>query len=255
MFSQERRDKIMELLHQNGRVLAKELAEMFEVSIDSIRRDLSIMEQEHLLKRTHGGAIPLPHVRSMPSHSSVRYGEGNAYQHAIAKLAASYIRENETVFIGGASTHYVMLQYLPKHFPFTVVTNSLRIGDGLKDADNIETYLIGGKIKASGNMTDAVATAWAREFTIALCFVAGGGFSVKGVSTATPEVAMFSRTIIGNSRRAIGLAGHSKFGVDCFANIVPLSALELIITDEDTPQEDIAKAEAAGVRVVVATGQ
>ncbi|WP_136606121.1 DeoR/GlpR family DNA-binding transcription regulator [Paenibacillus dokdonensis] len=252
MFLQERRDKILELLSREGRVLAKDLADLFEVSIDSIRRDLSIMEEEKLLKRTHGGAIPLPNVRKQPQHPSIRYGEGDVYQNAIAKAAAAHIRENETVFIGGAAIHFVLLKYLPKHLPFTVVTNSLRIADALKDEENIQTYLLGGKIKSSGNMTDALANELASKFTIDLAFATGGGLSVKGLSTATPEVASFGRTIAENSRRNICLAEHYKFGIDCFARIGPLNQLQLIITDEETSRDEIEKIQASGVNVIVA---
>ena len=65
MFTEERRERILELLNTDGRVIAKELAERFDMSIDSIRRDLSIMEKDGLLKRTHGGAIELTRVRNL----------------------------------------------------------------------------------------------------------------------------------------------------------------------------------------------
>lgn len=66
MFAEERRQKILALLHQEKRVIAKELAERFEISIDSIRRDLTIMEEQGLLQKTHGGAIPSMKVRQPP---------------------------------------------------------------------------------------------------------------------------------------------------------------------------------------------
>jgi DeoR family fructose operon transcriptional repressor len=90
MFSEERRDKIVELLDKDGRVFAKDLAELFEMSIDSIRRDLSIMEDKGLLKRTHGGAIPMP-LSKGPRPPELRFGVGNEFENAVAKLAASYI--------------------------------------------------------------------------------------------------------------------------------------------------------------------
>lgn len=179
MFSDERRQEILELLEKNGRVLAKDLSKSFNVSIDSIRRDLSIMEEQGLLKRTHGGAIPFPAVRQMAQPPSKRYGEGSIYQNAIAKLASSYIEENQTVFIGGASIHYVLLKYLPNNFPFTVITNSVEIAYYLRHIDSIKTYLIGGEVKSSGNITDALANEFARQFTVDLCFAAAGALSSK----------------------------------------------------------------------------
>lgn len=85
MFTEERREKILELLKKNGRVIAKDLAESFDMSIDSIRRDLSIMEKDGLLKRTHGGAIELARVRNLATKPLKRYSNGSVYEDAIAK--------------------------------------------------------------------------------------------------------------------------------------------------------------------------
>ncbi|MGE8205499.1 DeoR/GlpR family DNA-binding transcription regulator [Heyndrickxia sp. NPDC080065] len=252
MFSEERRQEILKRLEQNGRVLAKELADQFEMSIDSIRRDLSIMEEQGLLKRTHGGAIPIPNVRSMPGPPSKRYGEGNVYQNAIAKLAVSYITANQTVFIGGTSTHYVMLKYLPKDIAFTVITNSVEIAYHLRDFENIQTYLIGGNVKRSGNITDALATEFAQQFTIDLCFATAGAISSKGLSTATPEVSVFHKTVYGNSKKIIAILGHSKFGIDMFSRMYPVEKLDLIITDEETAEEKINMIQAQGVEIIIA---
>jgi DeoR/GlpR family transcriptional regulator of sugar metabolism len=161
LFSDERRDKILDLLQKNGRVLAKDLADIFDLSIDSIRRDLSIMEEKGLLKRTHGGAIPAPKVRNTPLPPALRYGDGAPHQNAISKLAASFIQEKDTVFIGSAGIHYGMLKYLPD-VPFTVVTNSIKVADTLKDREPLDVYLVGGKVKSTGNITDALANEFLR---------------------------------------------------------------------------------------------
>lgn len=254
MFSDERRQEILKMLEQSGRVLAKDLASKFEMSIDSIRRDLTIMEEQGLLKRTHGGAIPATSVRMMARPPSERYGEGSdEYQNAIAKLAASYIKENQTVFIGGASIHYVMLKYLPKEFAFTVLTNSVEIAYHLRNFDNIQTYIIGGKVKNSGNITDALANEFARQFTVDLCFATAGAISAKGLSTATPEVAIFHKTVYNNSRRIIALAEHFKIGNDMFSGMYPVKKLNIIITDEETTSEQVDQLKANGVEVLIAS--
>jgi DeoR family transcriptional regulator, fructose operon transcriptional repressor len=255
VFSDERRQEILKMLEQNGRVLAKDLACKFELSIDSIRRDLTIMEEQGLLKRTHGGAIPVTNVRKMAEPHSIRYGEGSVYQNVIAKLAITYIKENQTVFIGGAAIHYVMLKYLPKTFPFTVVTNSVEIAYYLRDLDNIETYVIGGKMKRSGNMTDSLANENARPFMVDLCFATAGGISSKGLSTATPEVAVFYKTVFDNSRKIVALIEHVKFGTDLFSGMYPLKNLHMIITDEETTEDKIKMIRGHGVEVIVAKSE
>ncbi|MGM0884709.1 MAG: DeoR/GlpR family DNA-binding transcription regulator [Bacillota bacterium] len=251
MFSDERRDKILELLDKDGRVLAKELADLFELSIDSIRRDLSIMEEKGLLKRTHGGAIPAAKVRNAPMPPSLRYQGGAPHQLAISKMAASLIQEKDTVLIGSAGIHYGMLPFLP-NVPFTVVTNSIRIADALKEKEAIGVYLIGGKVKNSGNITDTLANEFLRQFTLDICFIAGGGISKNGVSTATPEVASFTRAAVEVSRRTVCLAPHEKLGMDFFAKAVPITDIDLLITDEEASIEAIEGIESKGVKVVIA---
>lgn len=251
MFTEERRNKILSLLENEGRVIAKDLAEMFDMSIDSIRRDLSIMEEKGLLKRTHGGAIKSSKVRNFASHPLERYGEGSVYDNAIAKAAASYIQETDTVFIGGASIHYIMLKYLP-NVPFTVITNSMKIADTLRENDLIDTYLIGGKVKESGNITDSLAYEFVRQFSIDLFFSTGGGVSVNGISTATPEVASFGKSVGAVSRRHICLAPHRKLGVDLFARGESIKNIDLLITDQEANKDAIQQIENQGVKVMIA---
>jgi DeoR family transcriptional regulator, fructose operon transcriptional repressor len=255
MFSDERRQEIVKMLDESGRVLAKDLASKFGMSIDSIRRDLSIMEEQGLLKRTHGGAIPVSEVRNMPRPPSIRYGEGSIYQNAIAKLASSYIKDNQTVFIGGAAIHYVMLKYLPKNIAFTVLTNSVEIAYHLRNCSNIQTYIIGGQVKSSGNITDALANEFARHFTVDLCFATAGALSAKGLSTATPEVAIFHKTIYNNSRKIIALMEHFKVGTDMFSGMYPIKNINTIITDEETTSEQVDLLKAQGVEVLIAANE
>lgn len=250
MFSEERRKKILQTLEKEGRVLAKELAAQFEVSIDSIRRDLSIMEEEQLLKRTHGGAIQLPMVRSMPRSNKERFGESTSAQLQIAERAVAYINPDQTVFIGGASIHYAMIPYLPKDFTFTVVTNSVEIAYQLREFENIHTYLIGGRMKSSGNITDPLAAQFAERFNYDLCFATGGGLTARGLSTSTPEAALFHEKVYENSRQLITLVEHTKVGVDLFTSMFPLKKLDIILTDEETTTEQIDELEAHGVKVI-----
>jgi DeoR/GlpR family transcriptional regulator of sugar metabolism len=206
------------------------------------------MEEKGLLKRTHGGAIPAVQVRNAPLPASLRYQDGASHQNAISKLAASFIQEKNTVF--GAGIHYGMLQYLPD-VAFTVVTNSIKVADSLRERELIDTYLVGGKVKASGNITDTLANEFVKQFSIDTCFVTGGGISKNGVSTATPEVAGFSRAAAEVSRKRICLAPHKKLGIDFFAKAGPISHIDILITDEEANIEAIEEIEAKGVKVLI----
>lgn len=252
LFAEERREKILALLQQEKRVLAKDLAELFQISVDSIRRDLTIMEEQGLLKKTHGGAIPLTKVRQAPQPPEVRYGEGTAQGNAIAKLAVSYIRENDTVFIGSGANSFLLLRHLPERMPLTIMTNSMRVADVLRERDWIDTYLIGGRVKQSGNITDVLANEYVRQFKFDISFVTGGGISENGIYVATPEVAAFGRAVMAVSRRSIGITTHQALGSDGFAKAGSVQDLDLLITDWDADPEAIERIRALGVKVIVA---
>ncbi|WP_192043647.1 DeoR/GlpR family DNA-binding transcription regulator [Paenibacillus rhizovicinus] len=252
MFAEERREQILAQLEQEKRVLAKDLAEKFQISIDSIRRDLSIMEKQGLLKKTHGGAISSRKVRQVPRPPEMRYGEGSPQGNAIAKLAVSYLRANDTVFIGSGAISYVLLKYLPEGMPLTIVTNSIRVADTLREREAIETYLIGGRVKPSGNITDVIANEFIRQFKFDISFMTGGGVSEQGIFASTPEVAAFLRAVASASRRRIGITTHRSLGNDGFARAGQIGDLDMLITDWDADPEAIERIQTLGVKVIVA---
>lgn len=251
MFSEERREKILEVLKNEGRVLAKELSDALQVSIDSIRRDLSSLEDNGLLKRTHGGAIPVTEVKKGPAPNSVRFGEGSKYERAIAREAVKYIKENDTIFMSGGGMHHEILKHLPD-YRLTIVTNSLVTADALRGKENIDLYVVGGKVKSSGNMTDALVTNLISQYSFDLSFATGGGISDRGISTATPEVAAFMNAVGKVSRKRIGVFQHYKIGVNAFANVGPVSNLDVVITDDEAPRDHLSAIEQQGVKVVIA---
>ncbi|MBH0172635.1 DeoR/GlpR family DNA-binding transcription regulator [Fictibacillus phosphorivorans] len=254
MFSEERREKILEVLKNEGRVLAKELSDALQVSIDSIRRDLSSLEDNGLLKRTHGGAIPVTEVKKGPTSNAVRFGEGSKYERAIAKEAVKYIKENDTIFLSGGGMHHEIVKHLP-HYRLTVVTNSLVTAEMLREKDNIDLYVVGGKVKRSGNMTDALVTNLIGQYSFDVSFATGGGISERGISTATPEVAAFMNAVGMVSRKSIGVFPHYKIGVNAFAKVGPVSNLDVVITDDDAQRDHLSAIEQQGVSVVIAQSE
>ncbi|MBB6730411.1 DeoR/GlpR family DNA-binding transcription regulator [Cohnella zeiphila] len=257
MLAEERRQRILETLRAEGHVVAKELAERFDISIDSVRRDLTLMEEQGHLQKTYGGAVapvPAPKTRALPKPEEERYGDGSPHQDAIAKRAASYIRSHDTVFIGGAGIHFGMLKHLPSDIPFTVVTNSIKIAEAIRKREFLTSYLIGGKLRAesAGSMIDVLAIEMIGKFAMDIVFMTGGGIGPAGVSTATPEGAAFARAAAQASRRRICLAPHEKLGHRQFVVSVPIDTIDILITDLAAPKNIIEQIERQRVQVVYA---
>jgi DeoR family transcriptional regulator, fructose operon transcriptional repressor len=253
MFAEERQRQILSKVKSSGRIIAKELAEEFQVSIDTIRRDLTTMEENGLLKRTHGGAVPISKVRRFPMDNRIRYSEGTEHQNAIAQLAVSFIEQGDTLFIGGASVHYIMLKYLPVDRNYTVITNSLVIAEKLQSYSNIETYIVCGKVKSEEGIVDPLAMEFIKTLRIDTAFLTGGGISAKhGLSSSTPEGAIFQRTVAEVSRQTVCLANFDKVGAEFFSKTIDLRDLDILITDWEAPDEEIDKIQQLGIKVLIA---
>lgn len=257
MLAEERRKRILEILQKEGSVIAKDLADLFQISIDSVRRDLTIMEKQGMLQKTYGGAIlvrPARQVRQLPLPDTRRYGPPDPHQNAISKRAASFIKQHDTVFIGGAGIQYGMLKYLPTDFPFTLVTNSIKIAESVRRQNNITAYLIGGKIRteSNGGMIDPLAVEMVSQFSLDIGFLTGGGINANGISTSTPEGAAFHRKVAEVSRKTICLAPYEKVGQQMFIISVPLESIDLIITDQAAPEKVIQDIEKRHVEIVFA---
>ncbi|MBQ6448311.1 DeoR/GlpR transcriptional regulator [Cytobacillus oceanisediminis] len=257
MLAEERRQRILEIIARDGKVIAKDLAAKFEMSLDSIRRDLSIMEEQGLLQKTYGGAIlpePTPKVRTMSQPDAIRYGAGAPHENAISKLAASCIKKNDTVFIGGAGIHYGMMKYLPTDFPYTIITNSLKIAEHIRTRENISSYLIGGKLRgvSSGSMIDCLAMEMMRKFSLDICFLTGGGINVKGISTSTPEAAAFAQTVSSVAHKVVCLAPHEKIGLEMFMQSIPMEEIDILITDLGAPEKIIQEIKKKRTQIIFA---
>lgn len=156
------------------------------------------------------------------------------------------------MFIGSGSLTYLLLKHLPEQMPLTIVTNSMNVAEALREREWIDTYLIGGRVKPSGNMTDVLASESIRQFKFDIGFMTGGGISDEGIFVATPEVAAFGRAASAVSRRRIGMATHHVIGQDGFAKAGAVEDLDVLITDEKADQEVVKRIQETGVKVVVA---
>ncbi|WP_414044118.1 DeoR/GlpR family DNA-binding transcription regulator [Macrococcus sp. EM39E] len=241
MFTEERHKRIIHLLEEKRSLTTKELAKILNVSIDSIRRDFITLENKGLLQRTHGGAILKQQSLIYPKSANERYTNIDNENYAIAKKAITFINENETIFVGGSSVHYAMTEYLPNDIQYTVVTNSSTVAEKIKSMENIQLILIGGTMKKSGNMTDALALNMVNLFHFDVCFITCGGFNGKAITTTSTDVALFINSVINNSQKKVGLIHHSKTNRTLFSKIADIKTIDTIITDSKTKEQHLSE--------------
>ncbi|MCL1952612.1 MAG: DeoR/GlpR family DNA-binding transcription regulator [Oscillospiraceae bacterium] len=256
MFIEERHQAILQAIQEKGRISIGEIQEQYGVSVDSARRDLRLLEEQGLLKRTHGGAIPLTQVNNLPPrHRDYVSMEPSDNYAAIAKRAASLVREGDCVYLTSGSLGFIMLKYLPRDIPYTLVLNSVTLANELKYWDNVTVYVVGGKMRMHGttSLVDSFATAFVRSLHFDLCLMTGAGCDAAfGFSNGTDETATFQRAVIENSRKKVLLLPGAKLGFRAFIKVCDAGKFDTLITDWDAVEDELAKIEEAGVEVIVA---
>lgn len=253
MFMEERHQEISETIQSNGKITIAEITNKYGISDESARRDLRLLEQKGICKRTHGGAILIGQVCVRPpvdrdfDHMPIfdNYRE-------IARVAAEKIRENDTVYLTGGSLGHIMLSFLPRNIHYTIVVNSVDIGKQLRNFENIDVYITGGKMRQSGSLVDSLANEFVSRLHFDLCFITGAGLTVEfGLSNGTDETATFQRTVMKNSRRRCLVIPSSKIGVDSFIKVCDVDLFDSIITDWNCVEDQIAAIEEKGVEITV----
>lgn len=253
MFIEERHQEIADTIKAEGKITIAQITSKYGISDESARRDLRLLEQKGICKRTHGGAISMGQVSVRPpaNRDFANMPIFDNYRE-ISRAAAAMIRENDTVYLTGGSFGHIMASFLPRNIRYTLVVNSVDIGKELRSFDNIDVYIAGGKMRQSGSLVDSLANEFVSRLHFDLCFITGAGLTAEfGLSNGTDETAAFQRTVIKNSRRRCLVIPSSKIGVDSFIKVCDADAFDSIITDWDCPEDQLAAIEEKGIELTV----
>lgn len=254
MFMEERHQKLSETIAAQGKITIAEIAATYGISEESARRDLRLLEQRGLCRRTHGGAIALTSVRTVASPDR-DYATMPVFANyrAIASMAAHEICAGDVVYLCGGSFGRAMLEVLPRGIAYTLVVNSVDLAKALRDFPEVEVYLAGGKMRTSGSIVDTFATEFVRHLHFDRCFLTGSGLTAAfGLSNGTDETATFQRAVLANSRRRTLLMPGIKLGQNGFVKVCEANAFDAVITDIEAAEDQIAALEEQGVLVAVA---
>ena len=255
MFIEERHQEIIRILNENGRISNSEIQETFGISYDSAKRDLRLLEEQGLLKRTHGGAIPARQIggnviRNLSPEERVVDIKENYL--AVAKEAVKTIEEDDVVYITNASVGYLMAQNMGD-VNCTVVTNSVSIAETLRKNENITVILAGGEMQKNGCFYDSFAVSLINRLRFDKCFITSACVSAKfGLSIQKTRSVELTNAVINNSKKVYGLYPVEKIGFDSVISICPANKLNFIITDSDSSEDDLMKIEELGIEIKIA---
>jgi DeoR family fructose operon transcriptional repressor len=251
MYAEERHQLIVERARAAGRVDVGTLAELFEVTPETVRRDLTALERHGLLRRVHGGAIPVERLGFEPALAT-RDAVLTAEKDRIAKAAVEELPDEGSILLDAGTTTARLAEALPTDRELTVVTNALPIALTLSARRNVTVHLVGGRIRSR---TLAGVDAWAlralADVFVDVAFMGTNGISrERGLTTPDAAEAAVKQAMIAAARRAVVLADHTKVGVDHFARFGSLDDIDALITDSGVDHDLAADLAGTGLRVV-----
>jgi DeoR/GlpR family transcriptional regulator of sugar metabolism len=226
----ERRNQLAQLLVSEGSVKVGELAELFHVSTETIRKDLIYLENKGFAIKSHGGAIPSSELLERPLHT--RSLEHVDEKNKIAQAAIQFISEKCILVLDSGSTSFAIAKLLTIKKGLTVITNSVTITQLLSMSENT-VYSLGGEVRGSSM---ALVGPWARDILSTIkadvAFLGTDGFhSRSGPCSSSVAEAEIKKAMVQSSKRSIVVCDHSKFEKDSMYQYCLWNEIECLITD------------------------
>lgn len=232
----ERRNEIAHLLMRDGNIKASVLAKRFDVSTETIRKDLIYLEEQGIAQKSYGGAVASHELFERPV--ALKEMENMDVKTAIASKALEFIPENGAILLDAGSTTYALAKLLMLRDDLTIFTNSILVLDLLSDSSD-QVFAFGGRVRSSSK---GIIGPWAihalRSIYVDVAFLGSDGFQdLSGPSTASYEESEFKRTVVSCCSRTIILSDHTKFSSDSLFQFCDWQDIYALITDPcDLPE-------------------
>lgn len=254
IFAEERRRLILDEVNRSGSVTVTELVERLGVSDMTIRRDLESLSAHKLLQKVHGGAVALPKTAAEP-HFTQKQRLNREEKRAIAQEALPLVEDGHTIAFSAGTTTWQIADALPQESGnFTFITNSTNIALTLQEKGWEQIVLSGGIFRTpSDALVGPFAERTLKTLNADVLFLGVHGIHPDaGLTTPNVAEAETNLCLVDAAQKVVVVADHTKLGVIALAKIVPLSRVDVLITDDKADRELLREIELAGVRVVVA---
>jgi DeoR/GlpR family transcriptional regulator of sugar metabolism len=253
LFQQERRERIVALLDQKGRVSVADLSEQFGVSQATIRADLDALAAERLLTRTHGGAVALDQDRLELSFD-FRRRLHSTQKHRIGAAAASMVEDGEAIALDASTTALALATQIKGRRELTVITNGLFIALALLNTPRITVLMPGGFLRPdSASIVGNEGHDFIEQFNFQKGFFGAKGLTLEeGLTDVNSAEVAVKRELAARARQVIAIVDSSKWGRVGFASFASIDQVDCVITDEGAPPDMVAALREAGVDVIIA---
>lgn len=253
MLPNQRREKILELIREDGHAKVLDLSRIFKVTEVTIRQDLEKLEIEGSITREHGGAY-LKNMDLNVRSFSLQNQDNLAEKVMIARKALEFIEDGDTIILDSGSTTTELAKIMTGYKNLTVITNALNIGLILGAEPGINVILTGGEFKAPTlSLTGQKAADFFQNLHVDKLFLATAGVSLKsGLTYPGISDICVKRAMIESANVTYLLADSTKIGKNAFASLGALSLINYLITDSGIRNEDIEWLKSYEVEFVLA---
>lgn len=255
MYAEERQQAIASLVIAEGRASVADLAQAYDVTTETVRRDLAALEKAGVLRRVHGGAVPVRALHLVEAGVGEREATRAEHKDAIAAAAVELLpQDGSTVLLDAGTTTARIAAHLPTDRDLVVVTNSIPVAARLAAIPSISLQLLGGRVRgvtqaAVGEQTLRVLD----TLRVDMAFIGTNGISLPhGLSTPDSDEAAVKRAMVNAANYVVTVADSSKVGREDFVSFAPLSSVDTLITDSEITDSDRTQLTEHGVEVVIA---
>jgi len=251
-FVEERRLKLLEYINRNNRADVAQLAEQFDVTVATIRRDLLAMESQDLVYRTHGGAIK----RDQPSLWEMTTLHERSIQHSeekerIADFVEQLVHDGDSIMIDGGSTTLCVAKKLTSKKKMLIVTNTSTIGEILVERNDNKVILTGGELVKGSSSTNGIAAEQSiRQYRVDKAIIGVSGLLLdEGFYTAVPPEAEIKRLMLMSAKEKIIVADSSKVGTPALCFVCDFAGIDKLVTDRGISKTALDQMKKAGVEI------
>lgn len=252
MFQNERQEEIIRCLKEKKAVRIGDLTKLFNVTRETVRRDLYDLEKLGVLRKVHGGAI-LNKTGEEPPYAQ-RSVSRIKEKEAIARKAADLVDNGDTLYIDLGTSALLFSKELRSKQNITVITNSLSVAIEIAANPAAKVILSGGELRPGDlSLSGPISAKSIEDLFVDKSFIGAGGISLNhGITDYHLGESEVRRMMINRSKENFVLADFSKFNVTAFTKVCDLRSIDTIITDSSVLKDEVQQYQDYGVEIIVA---
>jgi len=252
VLAETRRQKVLDLVSERGFATLADLAEVLQTSESTIRRDLDLLDQQGVLKRTHGGAIyRADSLPALEERSSSQLEE----KRLIAKTAVSRIRDGDAILLDGGTTTLEVARLLVGR-PLQIVTNSLPIANLFASSRETDLVILGGYVfPRTGVALGPLTVRMMEDIHVHQTILSVGGITAKGLFNSNLLLVETERRMMRCADEVVVVADHTKVGRQALAFLCEIASVDTLIVDKTLTPAQRALVDGADARLILAGGE